>query len=194
MSEPVALAVERRFPPRSRPSYARALELVVRAEQRARDAEARAQDATERMRDLAACVRDELADADEAVLLGCFAVHVLCRREAEQPHDAAAERRVLGAMLLGRATMADVDGLETSDFYAPGHAILFAAIWAAAQGCSLPLGPRRRAVLEPVVAWVAARLPGGEEAARVVLPWPAACPREEIATVRALGRWRRGER
>lgn len=136
--------------------------------------------------------REALRDADEAVWFACFVVSVLVRQRQEEPHDAAAERRVLGAMLLGRATAEDVTGLCASDFIAPGHRELFAVLSAAAEVWPLPPGQPRRAALVPRVRRVLRMLPGGGAEARAVsLPWPAKCPREEIATVRGLARWRR---
>jgi hypothetical protein len=120
------------------------------------------------------------------------------------PHNASAEARVLGALLLGRATLADVADLVPEDFYAPGHRELFAVIVAALEcGPALPAGQPTRALLTRRVRRVMRRLPGGTVApgepdppwvaALDALPWPATCPRAEIVRVRELGRQRRGE-
>ncbi len=139
--------------------------------------------------------REALRDADEAIWFACFIVSVLVRQRQEQPHDAAVERRVLGGMLLGRATAEDVAGLCAGDFCAPGHAELFAVILVASEVWPLPPWQPRRAALTPRVRRVLRMLPGGGDEARAVsLPWSAECPREEIATVRGFARWRRGER
>lgn len=156
--------------------------------------------------DLLVDAREELRDADEAIALTLASLRALADARRLVPFEADDERRVLGALVLGRATHADLDGIEPADFYAEGHATLYVAILEALRH-EEALGVRVRPSMrrDPAKrAYEAARLRRehvrtillcfADSAAAVcaleTLPWPATCPREEIATVRALGRWR----
>jgi len=147
---------------------------------------------------------ETLADAREAIRERDIAILMLCLMRARPcPRDVAAERRVLGALVCGRATLEDVLGLEASDF---AEYELFVAIRAqlvaerrrplvprpaarrdAARRAHETVLLRRRCVEERLVARVHART----VEALYSLPWPAGCPRDEIAVVGGLGRWRR---
>lgn len=140
--------------------------------------------------------REALWDADRSIALLLCALRVLARRAAPRPADIEAERRILGALLLGRATPADVAELGPEDFEGPGHVALFAVIVAALElapgACP---SPALRHLLLGRVRAVVSRLPGSKAALEALerLPWPADCPTEAIAVVGALGRWRREE-
>lgn len=151
---------------------------------------------------------DLLAEArDHARILELVAVGIVVERRDARPRDEEAERRVLGAMVNGRATLRDVTGLEDGDFLGAGHARLFAALLdalRAEQALGVRVRPSTRrdpaerfyeaarvrhrrvgnalAYADDFAAWCA--LAG--------LPRPAACPRRDIVRVEELGRWRRG--
>src|SRR5262249_10247077 len=111
-----------------------------------------------------------------------------------RPADIAAERRILGALLLGRATVADVAELTAADFDGPGHSMLFAVIVSALELTpdAVP-GPALRRLLLRRARAVLRRFPDSEAASAALdnLPWPAACPRKAIAVVKALADWLR---
>ena len=148
--------------------------------------------------------REELRDAEEAMVYAVVATQLVCAARVVVPCDEEAERRVLGAMVLGRVTRRDVEGLECGDFTGEGHAALFAAISELARLERL-LGRRARPSARRDPRALAAELArlrrervrrwldGDDAALRALdgLPWPAASPRAEIATVRALSALRR---
>lgn len=121
-----------------------------------------------------------------------------------------AERRVLGALANGRATLRDVADLEPADLLAEGHAALFAALLTqlrseASLGVHVRPSARRRsaetarheaaAVRRRAVGNALVR--GGDFAALAALdalPRPAACPLRDIVRVEECARARRGER
>lgn len=157
--------------------------------------------------DLLADARADLLDADEAIWLSCFAVHVLAQRAGVPPRDIEAERRVLGAMTNGSATLRDVAGLELGDFLGDGHQALFAALLDALRGEQAirvrvrPSARRDPAERNAEAARVRRRCIENALAyaddfaawcALAKLPRPAACPRRDIVRVEELGRWRRG--
>jgi len=147
-------------------------------------------------------ILDALEDAREAIRERDCAILALCLMRARpQPHDAAAERRVLGAMVVGRATLEDIAGLESADF---NDERLFVAVreqLVAERRRPLRVRPSARRC--PALAararvdlrrrCIEGRLSGDTHAAEILysLPWPAGCPRDAIATVRGLGLWRR---
>jgi hypothetical protein len=140
--------------------------------------------------------REDLRDADRSSALLLCAIRVLVRRAAPRPADIAAERRVLGALLLGRATPADVTSLEAGDFEGRGHPMLFAVIVTALELASRAApGWALRHLLTPRVRAVLKLFQGSEAALDALdhLPWPGTCPREAIAVVGALARWRRDQ-
>jgi len=187
----------RRYPTaRQRPSY--------------RELEAQLADALERLADLAACARDELADAEEAMLAAVVVAKLVSRYGTpSNPFDSTAERRILGALVSGRAALRDVADLAPSDFLGAGHAALFTAILTQFRREQV-LGARVRpsARRDPALrAYVAAETRAraldnalvfrDEFAAWVALqglPRPGMCPRRDIVRVEELARWRRGER
>lgn len=140
--------------------------------------------------------RDEaleaLAEAREAIWereATIAGLAMLAIQQREPPHDLRAERRVLGALLYGHATLEDVAAIEPADWYVTGHrelAAVLVELWTLAPG-SRPAKQWERAHR------VLARLRGGQEAALALdlLVDRPGCPRDEIVTVRALGRWRR---
>ncbi len=158
--------------------------------------------------------RDELLDLlaesrEWTRTLELVAVGIVVERQEARPHDAVAERRILGAMLLGRATLEDLADVEPGDFYIGAHADLYRALRYVLTaegrvGVRLRPSERRgdprclagaRARVRRRATWEAARHlpdPVAAWAALETLPWPGACPVDAIATVRALGRWRRG--
>lgn len=187
----------RRYPTaRQRPSY--------------RELETQLADARERLADLAACARDELADAEEAMVAAVVVAKLVSRcGTPSDPFDSTAERHVLGALVNGRATLRDVAGLAPADFLGDGHAALFAAIVAQLRqeqtlGARVRPSARRDPALRVhVAAEVRARALDNavvfrdEFAAWVALqglPRPATCPRRDVVRVEELARWRRGER
>lgn len=153
---------------------------------------------------------DYLADAREWIrTLELVAVGVAIEARHPRPCDVRAERRVLGAMVVGRATLRDVAGLERGDFCGDGHAELFAALLRQLrQEQRLGVHVRPSARRDPAMrAYVTAEVrrravgnllvgEGAFVAASVLdgLPWPAASPQRDVVRVEELGRWRRGER
>lgn len=137
--------------------------------------------------------------------------HLCAENRRPAVSDEVAERRVLGGLLRGpanepgRVALEDVRELEPRDFAGEGHAMLFAL---ALSGLELETerrpsvlypGPSRRLCCVPVVRRALEldmSLPGVQAALDALdeLPWPATCPRVEIATVAGLGRWRRAGR
>jgi len=156
------------------------------------------------LRGLLHAAREEVRDAEEAMVYAVVGLHLVCAARVAAPCDEEAEQRVLGAMMLGRVTRRDVAGLERVDFAGEGHLALFAAISEVARIERL-LGRRARPSCRRDPRALAAelarlrrervrrRLEGDEAALRALdtLPWPATSPSAEIATVRALGAWRR---
>lgn len=153
---------------------------------------------------------DLLADArDWARTLELIAVGIVVERRVEPPLNVEAERRVLGALANGRATLRDVVDLEAADFLGHGHAPLFAALvralrQEAAIGVRVRPSARRDPALRAHAAAEGRRWAVGEalihEGALAAwhvlqaLPRPATCPRRDIVRVEDLARWRRGER
>ncbi len=158
----------------------------------------------EELLELLAEVREELIDADHGLCLALLTIKLLCQRGCTppDPSDERAERRILGALLVGRATPADVAGVEVGDFHGPcflRQHLFVAALVVGEHLRAMPPGWGRRKRAEALVRRLMRsvpllrRRPCPEVADELAaLPWPAACPVEEIATVRALGRWRRG--
>lgn len=163
----------------------------------------------EELLDLLYLAREEIADADAALAMALASVHYLCSlRAPPRPADHRAERRVLGAMLLGRATLSDVRELEPGDFDGPGHAALFAVLSALSEIAAAPppavlglprlaraTGGAARAERERYARAVLTTWPGGAVDALAALddiPWPAGCPRREIAKVIDRAEQRRG--
>lgn len=147
--------------------------------------------------DLLAEARADIADAEAAICMLFGVLGGVCSARVERPADLDAERRVLGAMLLGRVSAGDVRSLSPHDFEGPGHADLFLYIVSAAAVLHVEeAGAHRRIARANLIERVFADEPAAQDAldALATLPWPATCPRDEIALVRALGRWRRGER
>lgn len=153
---------------------------------------------------------DIIAEQQEwARTLELVAVGIVVERRAERPCNVEAERRVLGALANGRATLRDVAGLIPGDFLGDGHTELFAAIVAAlrqeqAIGVRVRPSARRDPAMREYVAAEGRRRRVGEAliyegafAAWVALqglPRPAACPRRDVVRIEELARWRRGER
>ena len=115
------------------------------------------------------------------------------------------ERRLLGALLAGHATLADVDELRASYFEGNGHGLLFACISALLevareQGFDLPPpGWARRKRMEGLLRKLLADPEHEPAEARAALralaglPWPASCPRSVVRLLAALGEWRKGD-
>lgn len=135
---------------------------------------------------------DLLADArDWARTLELVAVGIVVERRAERPHDVEAERRVLGGLANGRATLRDVADLEAADFLGDGHASLFAALVRIRRSLAREVNIF---LDEPAFERVVAMAGGGAGDVWDVLqglPRPAACPRRDIVRVEELARWRR---
>lgn len=147
--------------------------------------------------DLLVGARADLVDAEVALCLLFGVLGAVCAARVERPVDLDAERRVLGAMLLGRVSAGDVRSLSPHDFEGPGHADLFLYVISAAAVLHVEeTGAQRRIARANLIERVFGDEPAAQDAldALATLPWPATCPRDEIALVRALGRWRRGER
>jgi hypothetical protein len=137
---------------------------------------------------------DLLAEQDEALARAEAAVLLLALyRRDQRPVDLVAERAVLGAMLYGYATAADVAGLDAHAFDGPGHSVIFSALAATLETAPAISRGRRWALAHRVLGmW-----PGDarEAAWRLdLLPCREGSVADEIATVRALGAWRRRER
>jgi hypothetical protein len=153
-------------------------------------------------------LRGLLAEAQETLVeqAACmdylvFVIHLVnaLDRSLEVPDQVVAERRILGALLAGHAGLADVADLRAGHFDGAGHRELFALITTTLevleerQQLAELGGPRRH----QVAGFVRRLLAPGDKGrpARMALrrlPWPGSCPRDAIALVGALGRWRRG--
>lgn len=118
---------------------------------------------------------------------------MLAIQQREQPHDLRAERRVLGALLVDAAAPADVEGIILGDFWGNGHREMFEALLIAheAHPVAPPEQPRRVHFIVRALAHLFGWNPDRSLDALATLTPPRECPRDEIATVRALGRWRR---
>lgn len=154
--------------------------------------------------DLLADAREELRDGDEAIVLALLAVRLVAKHSAAPVlGNPRAEARVLGALLIGRATLADVADLDPGAFVLREHRYAFAVVTAILECCPVPPpGQPHRARVTSLAVRVLKRLPGGTVALGEpeprwremleALPWPATCPVDAIARVRELARERRG--
>ncbi len=175
-----------------------------------------------RLRDLLADAAVELAEHRAALAGALDVIAALTLLSRQRPAGHAAERRILGALLVGRASLRDVARLRCGDFDGPGHASLFALLAgiletysdrqiseratmyldagepspALRASAAKALGWARRTYLVAFLEALAARFPDTctELALDAIgsLPWPKGCPRDEIVTVSVLGAWSRG--
>lgn len=137
--------------------------------------------------------RAQLCDAERAIGLLVAAVGYLTHRREHVPHDLEAERRVLGAYVLGRLprSLAELPLLafasELHDLAAPLLALaelersaprdLVAAVRRIPRE-----GPRRRAEIARLFTRLDVSIDG--------LPWPASSPTRELAEIRSRARRR----
>lgn len=153
----------------------------------------------EYLRRLLGEARAELVQARAALAGLAVITRSVARRPYQRPlvADVHAERRILGALLVGRASLRAVVELRCADFAGPGLGCLFAVITSALELAGVPKpGPLHRRHLRWLVGQVLVResFPEARRAAAELeqLPWPRSCPRDEIALVATLGRWRNG--
>lgn len=150
------------------------------------------------LRGLLGDARAELVDADRALVLLAYALGYVLAKQCNVPHDVVAERRVLGALLLGRAHLRDVAGVRLVDV-APelrrGAAYLLALLeLEAAPGehrAAVRRIPRRGVERREHLVDLVELVDVEAADALAVLPWPGATPSEELRVVRDAARRRR---
>jgi hypothetical protein len=75
--------------------------------------------------------RELETDMSESMLTLCALLCAVIYTREKRPADHGAERRILGALFLGRATLGDVGALVAADFDGTGHSTIFATLTAA---------------------------------------------------------------